>query len=129
MRTTYIGIEAIFVLPDDRVTIACNIMLQGKFYDQPIYTNIFCDYSDLCIFLNLDNSDLSKKILREIEAKRIKDDGEQIEVQIPDYINNKIEWKFPTMVDLKVSINEDIPMECYEFTDITKKQSQKYANH
>lgn len=122
MKTRYIGIESIIIVDKEYATIACNIMLEGKFYDEPIYTNVFCYYTELIEFLKLDNSDLSKEVVTDIETQYIISEEDKIEIHLPPYINNKIEWKFPIMVDLKISKNPGIPFECYSFTDITKAE-------
>ena len=128
MKTRYFGIESIFVIEMSRATIAANIMHEGKFYDEPVYTNIFCSYDELCYLLNLENSSLSKEILADIKTQSIISDKDQIEIHLPPYINNQIEWKCPIMVDLKISKTDDIPFECYRFTNLSKSNSQTNAN-
>lgn len=128
MKTKYIGIESIFITEKEFVTIACNIMLEGKNYDEPIYTNLFCSYEELQYFLNFDTTSLSKQILADIETQSIIADNKQIEIHLPPYINNEIEWKFGTMVDLKIAEEEEIPFECYVFSDIEREHFAQQIN-
>ena len=115
MKTRYIGIESICVIDKEDATIACNIMFEGIAYDEPIYTNIFCSYNQLFGLLNLENSNLAKEVIKEIETQLIISEEEVIQIDLPDYLASQIEWNFKTMIDLKISENEDIPFQCYAF--------------
>ena len=118
MKTKYIGIESICVKTDPIVTIACNVMFEGKFYDEPIYTNIFCNKAQLFRFLRLDNSALTEKIILDINIDAIFSNEEIVQIDIPNYLFNLKEWKFEAMVNLKVSENKNIPFVCYSFEDL-----------
>ncbi|MEI6596011.1 MAG: hypothetical protein WCO28_10650 [Bacteroidota bacterium] len=118
MKTKYIGIESICIINNSRVTIACNIMFEGKFYDEPIYTNIFCDDDQLLKFLELEKSPLCEKIFLDIKIEGIFSDDNFFQVDIPQYFFNQKEWKFETMVNLKISENKEIPFECYSFENL-----------
>jgi 3-polyprenyl-4-hydroxybenzoate decarboxylase len=71
MTTRYLGIESIIIQYYDKITIAANVMFEGVNYDQPVYTNIFCDYYELRRLLNLDNSQLGHKIKDLVVSKFI----------------------------------------------------------
>ena len=116
MRTKYIGIESIVILYYDQITIACTVMFEGMNYDEPIYTNIFCDYYELKRFLNFDLSEFGSKMTAEITSKFLEKNGENIQIDLPDYLETKKpDWKFPVSVNLKSSSNSDIPFQCYQF--------------
>lgn len=117
MTTKYIGIEAISIVNKNRVTIACNIMTEGFVYDEPIYTNIFCNYAQLCELLNLDNSELAKEIIQDIETQSIISDNVVIQIDLPDYLPGQIEWNFKTMIHLEIAKEADIPLQCYSFVE------------
>ena len=90
-------------------------MFEGIVYDEPIYTNIFCSYSQLCDLLDLENSKLAKEIIKEIEAQSIISGVEIVQIDLPDYLEGKMAWNFKTMIDLEISENENIPFQCYAF--------------
>ena len=114
MKTKYIGIESIFVKRKNlEATLACNIMLEGDFYSEPVYTNIFCHFVHLRLFLKLDNSDLAKRIALELETQIANSDKDIVQIDLPDFINKQVEWKFPTMVNLEISKDAGIPFQCY----------------
>ena len=116
MTTKYLGLESIIILNPDKITIATNVMFEGLNYDQPVFTNIFCDYNQLKWLLNLDKSELGNKILTNVTERFIKMNGENIQIDLPDYLDNRqVDWKFPIPVNLTKDINDDIPFECYRF--------------
>lgn len=116
MKTKYLGIESIAILYYDQVTIACNVMLEGENYSEPIYTNIFCDYYELRRLLNKDESELGNKIKTLVINRFIQDNGENIQIDLPDYLDNRqLDWRFPVSMNLKKDVNEAIPFQCYRF--------------
>lgn len=116
MKTRYFGIESISIQYYDKVTIAANVMLNGQNYDQPVYTNIFCDNYQLKWLLNLDKSELGNKISVTVSKEFVNKKGKNIQIDIPDYLDNRqVDWKFPMIVNLKKDINDDIPFQCYRF--------------
>ena len=116
MKTKYLGIETICITPADlEATVACNVMFEGNNYDTPIYTNIFCHFVHLRKFLKLDNSDLSKLITSELENQIINSNQEMVQIDLPSYIDNSIEWKFPVFVNLIEVENHPSGMQCYKF--------------
>jgi len=116
MKTKYLGIESIIILYYDHVTIACNVMLEGENYSEPIYANIFCDYYELKRLLNLDKSELGNKISATVTKEFVDKKGENIQIDLPDYLDNRQEdWKFPVTVNLTKDINDDIQFQCYRF--------------
>lgn len=102
MKTKYIGIESICVVTQDfEATIACNIMLEGKNYDSPVYANIFCHWIHLEKFLKLDSSDLSKRIVEDLDNLVMYSlDKKVVQLDLPSYVNKNVEWNFPIMVNL-----------------------------
>jgi hypothetical protein len=119
MTTKYLGIESIIIQYYDKITIAANVMFGGQNYDQPVYTNIFCDYYELRRLLNLDNSDLGNKIKDVVVSKFIEKSGEDIQIDLPDYLDEKtVDWNYPIKLGLKKELNNDIPFQCYRFNDI-----------
>lgn len=119
MKTKYLGIESIIILYYDQVTIACNVMLEGENYSEPIYSNIFCDYYELRRLLNLDNSELGNKIKDVVVSNFIEANGENIQIDLPDHLENKqLDWKYPIKVNLKKDFNDEIPFQCYKFENI-----------
>ncbi len=119
MKTNYLGIESIIILNGEQVTIACDVMLEGENYSEPIYTNIFCNYYELRRLLNLDNSELGNKIKDVVVSKFIEAKGENIQIDLPDYLENKqLDWKYPIKVNLKKDIKNHIPFQCYRFKNI-----------
>jgi hypothetical protein len=116
MTTKYLGLESIIILNPDKITIATNVMFEGQNYDQPVYTNIFCDYYQLKWLLNLDKSELGNKISTTVTKEFVDKKGENIQIDLPDYLDNRQEdWKFPVSVNLTKDINDDIPFQCYRF--------------
>jgi hypothetical protein len=116
MRTKYLGIESICVITKDlEATIACNIMFEGHNYDTPIYTNIFCHFVHLREFLKIDNSALSKHIASELENQVINSNKEMVQIDLPSYYDNNIEWKFPISVNLIEIENHPSGIQCYQF--------------
>ena len=116
MRARYFEIESIIILYYDQVTIACNLMLDGENYSEPIYTNIFCDYYELKRLLTLDKSDLGNKISAVVTKEFVEKNGENIQIDLPDHLDNRQEgWKFPLTVNLTKDINDNIPFQCYRF--------------
>lgn len=117
MTTKYLGIESIIILQPDKITIAANVMFRGQYYDQPVYTNIFCDYYQLKRLLNLDKSELGNKISATVTKEFVDNNGENIQIDLPDYLDKReVDWKFPVTVDLiKDIFNDDIPFQCYRF--------------
>ncbi len=116
MTTKYLGLESIIILNPGEITIATNVMFEGQNYDQPVYTNIFCDYYQLKWLLNLDKSELGNKITAIVTEKFIKMNGENIQINLPDYLEPKrLDWQFPVTVNLTRDINDDIPFDCYRF--------------
>lgn len=116
MRTKYFGIESITILYYDQITIACNVMLEGQNYSEPICTNIFCDYYQLKWLLNLDKSEFGNKVSATVTEKFIEKNGENIQIDLPDYLQPKrLDWQFPATVNLVKDINDDIPFQCYRF--------------
>lgn len=116
MRTKYLGIESIAIQYYDKITVAANVMFLGQNYDQPIYTNIFCDYYQLKWLLSLDKSELGEKISATVTWEFVDKEGENIQIDLPDYLDNRQgEWKFPLTVNLTKDINDDIPFQCYRF--------------
>ncbi len=114
MTTKYFGIESISIQYYDKITIAANVMFNGQNYDQPVYTNIFCDYYQLKRLLNLDKSDFGSKISASVTKKFVEKDGENIQIDLPDYLEPKRpDWQFPQTVNLVQEINDDIPFQCY----------------
>ena len=119
MTTRYLGIESIIILYYDKITIACNIMFDGEYYDEPMYTNIFCDYYELRRLLNLDGSELGNKIRNIVVSQFIEKKGENIQIDLPDYLNERqVDWKYPVRVNLKKEIRPDIPFQCYRLNNI-----------
>lgn len=119
MTTRYLGIESIIIQYYDKITIAANVMFGGQNYDQPVYTNIFCDYYELRRLLNLDTSDLGNRIKDVVVSKFIEKSGENIQIDLPDYLDEKtVDWKYPIKLGLKKEFNNDIPFQCYRFKDI-----------
>jgi hypothetical protein len=117
VTTKYLGIESIVIEYYDKITIAASVMFHGQYYDQPIYTNIFCDYYQLKWLLNLDKSELGDKISATVTNKFVEKNGENIQIDLPDYLDNRqVDWKFPVRVNLTKDINDDIPFECYRFS-------------
>ena len=113
MTTKYLGIESI-VIHYNRVTIACNVMLDGENYSEPIYTNVFCDYYGLRRLLNKDDSELGNKIKNVVVDKFIQEKGENIQIDLPNYLDDRrLDWKYPLRVKLMKEIQEDIPFQCY----------------
>ena len=89
-------------------------MFEGENYDEPIYTNIFCDYYQLRRLLNLDNSVLGNRIKDVVVSKFIEAKGENIHIDLPDYLQERqINWEYPLKVNLKKDINDDIPFQCF----------------
>ena len=116
MKVKSFGIESIIILYYDQVTIACNIMLDGENYSEPIYTNVFCDYYELKRLLNMDKSDLGHKISATVTKEFVERKGENIQIDLPDYLDNRqADWKFPVTVNLTKDMNDDIPFQCYRF--------------
>lgn len=116
MTTKYFGIESISIQYYDSVTIAANVMLNGQNYDQPVYTNIFCDYYQLKRLLNLDKSDFGTKISTSVTKEFVEKKGENIQIDLPDYLDNRqVDWQFPVTVNLTKDTNDDISFQCYRF--------------
>ena len=116
MTTKYLGIESIIILYYDKITIAANVMFEGLNYDQPVYTNIFCDYYQLKWLLKLDKSELGNKISTTVTKEFVEKKGENIQIDLPDYLANRQgDWKFPVTVYLTKDFNDDIPFQCYRF--------------
>ena len=116
MTVKYFGIESIIICYYDKITIAANVMFSGQNYDQPVYTNIFCDYYQLKWLLNLDKSELGKRISATVTKEFVDKQGENIQIDLPDYLDNRqVDWKFPVTVNLTKYINDDIPFDCYRF--------------
>lgn len=116
MRPTYFGIESIVIQYYDKITIAANVMFSGQNYDQPVYTNIFCDYYQLKWLLTLDKSELGEKISSTVTKEFVDKKGENIQIDLPDYLDNRQgEWKFPVTVNLVKDDNDDIPLQCFRF--------------
>lgn len=116
MRTNYLGIESIIIQYYDKIIIAANVMFHGQNYDQPVYTNIFCDYYQLKWLLNLDKSELGNKISTKVTKEFVDKKGENIKIDLPDYLENRqVDWKFPVTVNLTKDFNDDIPFQCYRF--------------
>lgn len=116
MTTKYLGIESIIIQYYDKITIAANVMLGGQNYDQPVYTNIFCDYCQLKWLLNLDKSEFGNKITCTVTKEFVEKKGENIQIDLPDYLDNRqVDWKFPVTVNLTEDINDDIVFQCYRF--------------
>ena len=116
MTTKYLGIESIIILDPDKITIAANVMFEGKNYDQPVYTNIFCDYYQLKWLLNLDKSEFGNEISATVTKKFVEHNGENVQIDLPDYLEPKqLDWHFPSKVYLTKDFNDDIPFECYRF--------------
>lgn len=113
MKTKYLGIESICIVDGDEVTLACNIMIDGFNYSEPTYTNIFCDYEELQSLLNFDNANFVLKMKEEIKTKLILGGNKIIQIDLPDYLNGKLEWDFRFEVGLKKDGNADIPFQCY----------------
>ena len=115
MKTRYLGIETIIILSYDKITLACNVMFEEENYSEPIYTNIFCDYYQLRRLLNKDISELGNKIKNEVVARFIQEKGENIQIDLPDYLDNRqVDWRYPLTVNLRKDIhNDDIPFQCY----------------
>lgn len=119
MRTKYLGIESIIIQYYDQVTIACNVMLEGDNYSEPIYTNIFCDYYQLKRLLTLDKSELGNIISATVTKEFVEKNGENIQIDLPDYLEPKRpDWQFPQTVNLVQEINEDIPFQCYRLKNL-----------
>lgn len=125
MKTKYIGIESIFVNKrnDFSTSIACNIMLEGQQYNEPIYTNIFMHYVHLRHFLKLDNSELTQKIRNKLEFEVTSTNVDVVEFHLPKYVNNELEWKFPANVFLIEANFDDIEIQCY-YVDINEIKSR-----
>lgn len=116
MTTKYLGIESIIIQYYDKITIAASVMFRGQYYDQPVYTNIFCDYYQLKWLLNLDKSELGDKISATVTKEFVDKKGENIQIDLPDYLDNRqVDWEFPVTVNLTKDINDDIPFQCYRF--------------
>ncbi len=116
MTTKYLGIESIVIHYYDKITIAANVMFDGQNYDQPVYTNIFCDYYQLKGLLNLDKSELGDRISATVTKEFVDKKGENIQIDLPDYLDNRqVDWKFPVTVNLTEDLNDDIPFQCYRF--------------
>lgn len=116
MTTKYLGIESIVIRYYDKITIAASVMFYGQYYDQPVYTNIFCDYYQLKWLLNLDKSELGDKISATVTKEFVGKKGENIQIDLPDYLDNRQgDWKFPVTVNLTKDMNDDIPFQCYRF--------------
>jgi hypothetical protein len=116
METKYLGIESIIIQYYNKITIAANVMFLGQNYDQPVYTNIFCDYYQLKSLLTLDKSELGNKISATVTKEFVDKKGENIQIDLPDYLDNRqVDWKFPVTVNLTKDINDDIPFQCYRF--------------
>ncbi|MBL7842901.1 MAG: hypothetical protein JNK44_03490 [Cyclobacteriaceae bacterium] len=116
MKTRYLGIESIAIQYYDKITIAANVMFRGQNYDQPVYTNIFCDYYQLKWLLNLDKSELGNKISSTVTKEFVEKKGENIQIDLPDYLDNRQgDWKFPVTINLTKDTNDDIPFQCYRF--------------
>lgn len=119
METKYLGIESIIIQYYDKITIAANVMFGGQNYDQPVYTNIFCDYYQLKWLLNLDKSELGNKISATVTKEFVEKKGENIQIDLPDYLENRqVDWEFPVKVNLIKDINDDIQFQCYRFKNI-----------
>jgi len=114
LLTTFIGIESICILHKEFVTIACNIMLKGKLYDEPQYTNIFLSYEQLAQLLINESNSVSNKIQNDINYRLANETDETIQIDLPGYINNSMNWEIKTMYELDIA-EEDIPFECYRF--------------
>lgn len=124
MKTKYIGIESICVIRETlETTIACNIMFEGMLYNEPLYTNIFCHFVHLRKFLKLDTSPLSNKVSEDLEKKLMQSDAEIIQIDLPEYVDKKIEWKFAATVNLLEAERERMAFQCYylDMDDIRKK--------
>ena len=116
MRTKYLGIESICVITKNlEATIACNVMFEGNNYDTAIYTNIFCHFVHLKKFLKIDNSALSKRIASDLENQVINSNQEVVQLDLPSYIDNNIEWKFPISVNLIKVEYHPSGLQCYYF--------------
>jgi hypothetical protein len=116
MKAKYLAFESIAIQYYDKITIAANVMLCGKNYDQPIYTNIFCDYYQLKWLLNLDNSELGNRISATVTKEFIDKKGENIQIDLLDLLDHRqMDWKFPLTVNLMTENNDDIPIQCYRF--------------
>ncbi|HCW07767.1 MAG TPA: hypothetical protein DGG95_10435 [Cytophagales bacterium] len=116
MITKYLGIESVVIQYYDKITIAASVMFEGVNYDEPVYTNIFCDYYELKWLLGLDSSVLGNKIATAVVEKFVKNNGENIQIDLPDYLEPKrLDWQLPVRVNLIEDINDDIPFQCYRF--------------
>lgn len=116
VTTKYLGIESIVIQYYDKITIAANVMFGGQNYDQPVYTNIFCNYYQLKRLLNLDKSELGDRISATVTKEFVDKKGENIQIDLPDYLDNRqVDWKFPVTVNLTEDMNDDIPFQCYRF--------------
>lgn len=116
MTTKYLGIESIAIQYYDKITIAANVMFHEHNYDQPVYANIFCDYYQLKWLLNLDKSEQGEKISATVTKEFVDKKGENIQIDLPDHLNNRqMDWKFPVTVNLVNDTNDNIPFQCYRF--------------
>ena len=116
MKTKYLGIESIFIQYYDKITVAANIMFGGQHYDQPVYTNIFCDYYHLKWLLNLDESELGKAISAAVVKEFEERNGHNIQIDLPDFLEKgQGEWMFPMSVNIVKDVTNSAPFQCYHF--------------
>ena len=90
-------------------------MLNGKLYDEPQYTNIFASYKQLIYLLRKENDSISKQLENDLNFIVANQTLSSIQIDLPDYINNSLEWRLTTMWELEIEENNEIPFVCYKF--------------
>ncbi len=113
MKAKHFGLESICIISKAKVTLACNVMFEGNNYSEPIYTNVFCDLSQLISLLNTEEPSLLKAVKIEIKKQIQSLTRTTIQIDLPDFINGKQEWIFPGALTLIKANTNDIPFQCY----------------
>lgn len=109
MKTKYFDIESIVIYDRNNISLASNIMLEGYNYDEPIYTNIFCQKKELGLILKKEDNEVSKNIL----AKLLEENGKQFQIDIPDIQPNLYSMILKNNYELEVTKKDEIPFTCY----------------
>ncbi|MBV6484524.1 MAG: hypothetical protein KF732_04970 [Flavobacteriales bacterium] len=112
LNTSYIEIEELLV-KKTKVTLECNLMVEGKNYSEAIPTNVILSLEEFIDTLNYINDSISNQILDKISLSRSKlNDTESYKIKINQFTKN---WKVKVNMSLKpITLNDGFVI-FYEF--------------